>query len=65
MKKMKKFYVLSDGSSYLEYSVVTSIKFSNVNFQKNDYKNSNFYTHDKKNKTLASSSKSYIKKHFF
>ena len=64
MKKIKKIFVLSDGSCFFDYSVITSIKFSNVNFQKNDYKNSKLYNDDKINKNLSSHTKHYIKKYF-
>ena len=43
MKKIKNFYVLSDGSCYFEYNTITSIKYGFITFQKKDYKNSNYY----------------------
>ena len=64
MKKIKKIFVLSDGSCYYDYSVTTSIKFSNVEFYKNDLKNSILY-HDKISKVVISKSSKEYKKKFF
>lgn len=65
MKKIKKIFVFSDGSCYIDYNVITSIKLNNVNFKKTDYKNSNLYDKKTKKSFISKHSKSYKKKFFF
>ena len=64
MKKLKNLYVLSDGSCYITYNIITSIKFNLINFQKKDYKNSNFYSNKIIKNTSSKYSKTYKNKFF-
>lgn len=65
MKKMKKIIVFSDGSCYVDFNVITTIKLSNVNFKKIDYKNSSLYDKKIKKNYISKHSKDYKKKFFF
>ena len=64
MKKIKNLRVFSDGSLHFDYTLVTSIKIDNVNFQKNDYKNSSFYNKKIVKNVTSKYSKAYKKKFF-
>ena len=64
MKKIKKIFVFSDGSCYSDYSIVTSIKFSNTDFNTLDYKNSSLYNDKVAKNVISKYSKEYKKKFF-
>ena len=65
MKKIKNIFVFSDGSYYSDYSVVTSVKFNTVYFNKVDYKNSILYTNKPSKNLISKHSKEYKKKFFY
>ena len=64
MKKIKRVTVFSDGSCYLHYGIVTSVKLNNIIFKKIDYKNSNLYNKKNTKNFFLKNSKKY-KKLFF
>ena len=65
MKKVKKIFVFSDGSCYIDYNIITSIKLKNVVFKKNDYKNSSLYNKNLNLQFVSKHSKQYKKKFFY
>ena len=65
MKKVKKIIVFSDGSCYVNYTIITTVKLNNVNFKKIDYNNSILYDQKVKKNYTSKHSKNYKKKFFF
>ena len=64
MKRVKKIIVFSDGSCYVDFNLLSTIKLSNVMFKKIDYKNSSLYDKKIKKNYISKHSKNYKKKFF-
>ena len=64
MKKIKKILVFSDGSSYFDSDLLTSVKFNNVVFKKNSYNTINVLNTQKK-KIFSSIYSTFYKKKYF
>lgn len=64
MKRIKKMIVFSDGSCYVDFNIISTIKLSNVTFKKIDYKNSTLYDKRIKKNYISKYSKDYKKKFF-